>query len=172
MRERSPQFSLKSPYQKTNLLNYCFVYSWRKRHKNNPKKIAYLFVEFVRLRGRSLSTPLSLCCLWKSSSLSRLSTLSGGFRSRLLFRTVGGELSELRSLRGVDTSSPESFASEAFLGLLGDTGDEGPGEVTGDGTGDPQMREYLGEHVEKLLNSFEKLLNSSSSSSSSSVSNS
>lgn len=90
----------------------------------------------------------------------------------LLFRTVGGELSELWSLRGVDTSSPESLLSEDFLTQLGDTGDEGPGEVTRDGTGEPQMREYRGEHVEKLLNSLEKLLNSSSSSSSSSVSSS
>lgn len=90
----------------------------------------------------------------------------------LLFRTVGGELSELWSLRGVDTSSPESLLSDTFFTLLGDTGDEGPGEVTGDGTGEPQMREYRGEHVEKLLNSLEKLLNSSSSSSSSSVSSS
>lgn len=75
------------------------------------------------------------------------------------------------------TSSPESLLSvDAFFTVLGDTGDEGPGEApgdgTGDGTGDAQIREYRGEHVEKLLNSLEKLLNSSSSSSSSSVSSS
>ena len=79
------------------------------------------------------------------------------------------------------TSSPESLPSvDVFFTVLGDTGDEGPGEAlgealgdgTGDGTGDAQIREYRGEHVEKLLNSLEKLLNSSSSSSSSSVSSS
>ena len=75
------------------------------------------------------------------------------------------------------TSSPESLPSvDVFFTVLGDTGDEGPGEALGealgDGTGDAQIREYRGEHVEKLLNSLEKLLNSSSSSSSSSVSSS
>lgn len=75
------------------------------------------------------------------------------------------------------TSSPESLLSvDVFFTVLGDTGDEGPGEALGealgDGTGDAQIREYRGEHVEKLLNSLEKLLNSSSSSSSSSVSSS
>ena len=75
------------------------------------------------------------------------------------------------------TSSPESLPSvDVFFTVLGDTGDEGPGEApgdgTGEGTGDAQIREYRGEHVEKLLNSLEKLLNSSSSSSSSSVSSS
>lgn len=75
------------------------------------------------------------------------------------------------------TSSPESLLSaDVFFTVLGDTGDEGPGDETGDGTGDgtgdAQMREYRGEQVEKLLNSLEKLLNSSSSSSSSSVSSS
>lgn len=71
------------------------------------------------------------------------------------------------------TSSPESLLSaDVFFTVLGDTGDEGPGDETGDGTGEAQMREYRGEQVEKLLNSLEKLLNSSSSSSSSSVSSS
>ena len=70
------------------------------------------------------------------------------------------------------TSSPESLLSEVFFPSLDETGDEGPGEGTGDGTGEARMREYRGEHVEKLLNSFERFLNSSSSSSSSSVSTS
>lgn len=43
MWEWSPQFSLKSPYQKTNLLNSCFVYSWRKRHKKNQKNSLLIF---------------------------------------------------------------------------------------------------------------------------------
>lgn len=131
------------------------------------------FVEFVLLRGLSESTPLSLRCLRKSSSLSRLSERRRSRSVTSLFRTVIGELSELWSLRGVVTSSPESLLSaDVFFTVLGDTGDEGPGEALGDGTGDAQIREYRGEHVEKLLNSLEKLLNSSSSSSSSSVSSS
>ena len=86
----------------------------------------------------------------------------------------------------MDTSSLESLLSPFFFPLLGDTGEEGPGEEgpgegpgeegpgegTGEGTGEARMREYRGEQVEKLLNSLEKFLNSSSSSSSSSVSSS
>ena len=70
------------------------------------------------------------------------------------------------------TSSLESLLSDGFIAFFGDTGEEGPGEGTGEGVGDAQIREYRGEHVEKLQNSLEKLLKSSSSSSSSSVSSS
>lgn len=143
----------------------------------SQKVQTHLLREFPLLCSWSVLIPLPLRGLWKSSSLSWLSNRLNGFCSFTpLLLTVGGELSELWSLRGVDSSSHESLLSAVFFVLLGDTGEEGPGEGpgegTGEGTGDAQMREYRGEHVEKLLNSLEKLLNSSSSSSSSSVSSS
>ena len=129
----------------------------------------YSLVEFPLLRDSRSSTPLSLRCLGKSSGSC---SWRQGLRPFKLLRTVGGELSELWSLRGMHTSSPESLLSEVFFPSLDETGDEGPGEGIGDGTGEARMREYRGEHVEKLLNSLERFLNSSSSSSSSSVSTS
>lgn len=62
--------------------------------------------------------------------------LSGGFCFRFFFWIVGGEFFEFRLFWGVDIFLFEFFVFEVFLGLLGDMGDEGFGEVIGDGIGD------------------------------------